>query len=189
MPGHPNPQPMNQGYKSSSLCVAWASLEITTPISLLFPDILPSKLRSAGFYFFTSKTIILSFLPSNQHLPSGSGNFSLTLSFLFFYSPHPKSASSLTGITIELAMQAKKQQGEAPPFAPQRCQIVYCLSFIFLFLFGYRLLLFCHNMWRSTNLNPASVSFVCMAGIFTAPLHTDIGECCIQKCMIRVHNV
>lgn len=64
---------------------ALISTEITTPIRLLFPDILPSKLGSSCFFPSppTSNGIILLFLLPNQHLPSGCVTlFSYFLLFL-----------------------------------------------------------------------------------------------------------
>lgn len=126
--------------------------------------------EAPAFIFFTSKTIILSFLPSNQHLPSGSVSFSLLLTpflslppslsltlFILFFSP-PQVGIFFDWDHNRTGNASQRQQGEELPFAPQRCQIVYCLSFISLFLFVYWLLLFWHNMWRITNLNPASAS-------------------------------
>ncbi len=106
----------------SSLFTSPASSEITLPISLWFPDIQPSKLRGGSFYSFTSKTIILSFLSSNQHLSPGSSTIPLSTPPLCC-----EEQSFDSGQNTSSNGSLRKQ--EELLLIQQRCQIVYGISF------------------------------------------------------------
>lgn len=108
----------------------FTSSEITTPIRLLFPDILPSKLQSGWLLFFTSKCIILLFLLSNQHLPWGC------VSFLSHF-PLSTQSQNLLWTSSWTAMQAKDNKGSVPSSTPDNKLFIVFSSFLSFSIFVY----------------------------------------------------
>lgn len=125
------------GQEASFFPFALTSLEITRPIRLPFPDILPSKLRSDWFYFSHQKDIIFLVSPFKSTSPLRMCEF--YLSFCFSY---PESKSSLNPAIMEMAKQTKDKKESSTP------EIANCFFLSSFFPFAYHCF-FWHTCERS----------------------------------------
>lgn len=105
-------------------CFALASTEITPPIRVPFPDILPSKLGSAWFYFSHQRLLFFCFSVQINIQPEDVWLFS----FIFFLPPWVKIVHEPKNNGNSNAEQTTR--GRLFPLALQRCPIVYCLFLI-----------------------------------------------------------